>query len=68
MLIADWLSIQMLVGAVGAKPSSLRMARRHLACLAAVTAARNSASVELVAVDGFYGSVGLDEFVERDGV
>ena len=50
MLMADLLSIQMGVGRVWAKPSSFMMARRYLACLAVVTAARNSASVELVAV------------------
>jgi len=50
ILIADWLSQYMTVGPVGGKPRSVMIARMYQACFAVATAARNSASVELVAV------------------
>ena len=50
ILIADWLSQYKVVGPDCSKPSSFKIERRYLACLAVRTAARNSASVELVAV------------------
>jgi len=48
--MADWLSQYMTVGPLGGKPRSVMMAHMCRACFAAATAARNSASVELVAV------------------
>ena len=49
-MIADSLSSNIGVGPCCLYPSSLKIDRRYRACFAAVTAARNSASLELVAV------------------
>jgi len=50
ILMADWLLQHMMVGPLGGKPRSDMIARTYRACFAVATAARNSASVELVAV------------------